>query len=107
MGEMKDLREIVDKVQKVDDGVNSLIVPLLKDTIADSNRHNKRLFISNIILTIVILVISITAMILTVYQNNKYADFLSQFEFEETVYQETSDSSSINIGDNLWQPNKA
>lgn len=99
MGEMKDLREIVDKVQKVDDGVNSLIIPLLKDTIADSNRHNKRLFISNIILAIVILVISITAMILTVYQNNKYADFLSQFEFEsETIYQDTNDYSDINSG---------
>lgn len=96
---MRDLEEIVEKVQKVDDGVNSLIVPLLKDTIADSNRHNKRLFISNIILTIVILVIAVTSMILVAYQNKQYADFLSQFEFEsETIYQETNDNSDINDG---------
>jgi hypothetical protein len=98
---MRDLNEVVEKVKDVEDGVTNLIVPILKDTIADSNRHNKRLFISNIILTLAMLFISISALILTVYQNNKYADFLSQFEFEETVYQETADSSSINSGINI------
>lgn len=98
---MRDLNEVVEKVKDVEDGVTNLIVPILKDTIADSNRHNKRLFISNIILTLAMLFISVSALILTVYQNNKYADFLSQFEFEETVYQETTDSSSINSGINI------
>ena len=98
---MRDLNEVVEKVKDVEDGVTNLIVPILKDTIADSNRHNKRLFISNIILTLAMLFISISALILTVYQNNKYADFWSQFEFEETVYQETADSSSINSGINI------
>lgn len=95
---MKDLEEIVDKVRGVEDGVNNLVVPLLKDTIADSNRHNKRLFISNIVLIIVTLVISIASMIIIAYENNRYADFLSQFEFESEVYQETNDSSNINDG---------
>ena len=98
---MKDLKEIVDKVQQVDDGIANIIVPLLKDTIADSNMHNKRLFISNIILSIAVLIISISAMALVALQNKQYSDFLSQFEFEETVYQETNDSSTINSGINI------
>jgi len=101
MDNMKDLQDIVAKVQKVDDGVNSLIVPLLKDTIADSNRHNKRLFVSNMALVLAMLIISISSMVLVAIQNKQYADFLSQFEFEETVYQETSDNSNINSGINI------
>lgn len=99
---MRDLNEVVEKVKDVEDGVTNLIVPILKDTIADSNRHNKRLFISNIILTLAMLFISISALILTVYQNNKYADFLSQFEFESetsTIYQDADDfSNNVNSG---------
>ena len=101
MGEMKDLEEVVQKVKGVEDGVANLIVPILKDTIKDTNQHNKRLFIMNIVLAVALLLVSIGAMILVAYQNQKYADFLSQFEFEETVYQETSDSSSINSGINI------
>ena len=98
---MKDLKEIVEQVKGVDEGINNLIVPLLKDTIADGNRHNKRLFILNVILVISMLIISIYSQFLVMEQNKKYADFLSQFEFEETVYQETSDNSSINSGINI------
>lgn len=96
---MKDLDEVVEKVKNVEDGVTNLIVPLLKDTIADSNKHNKRLFISNVVLIIVCLAISLSAMILVAYQNDRYAEFLEQFEFEsETVYQTTNDNSDINSG---------
>ena len=102
MDNMKDLQDIVAKVQKVDDGVNSLIVPLLKDTIADSNRHNKRLFVSNMALILAMLIISISSMILVAIQNKQYADFLSQFEFESetsTIYQDADDfSNNINSG---------
>ena len=89
---MKDLKEMVDQLN------DSALVPLLKDTIADNNKHNKRLFITNIVLSLVVLIISITSMILVSLQSKQYADFLSQFEFEETVYQETNDNSNINSG---------
>lgn len=98
---MKDLNEIVDKVKKVDDDVNNLIVPLLKDTIQDSDRHNERLSNSNRTLAIVILVISVLAMALFVYQNNRYADILSKYDFGDTVYQNTSDNSSNSSGVNI------
>lgn len=96
---MKDLKEIVEQVKGVDEGINNLIVPLLKDTIADGNRHNKRLFILNVILVISMLIISIYSQFLVMEQNKKYADFLSQFEFEsDTIYQSTNDNSDINDG---------
>ena len=95
---MKDLNEVVEQVKGVDQGINNLIIPLLKDTIEDGNRHNKRLFILNVILAISLLVVSIYSQFLVMEQNKKYAEFLSQFEFEETVYQETADSSTINDG---------
>lgn len=98
---MKDLKEIVEKVKQVDDGVNNLIVPLLKDTISDSDRHNERLSNSNRTLAIVILVISVLSMALFVYQNNRYAEILSKYDFGDTVYQSTSDDSNINSGINI------
>lgn len=98
MDGMKDLKEIVDKVKKVDDGVNNLIVPLLKDTIQDSDRHNERLSNSNRTLAIVVLIISVLAMALFVYQNNKYADIISRYDFGDTVYQNTSENSNNNSG---------
>lgn len=91
---MKDLKEIVDNVDNKD-----IIVTLLKDTIQDNNRHNKRMFIANIVLSVSLVVISISAMILVALQNKQYSDFLSQFEFEsDTVYQTTNDNSDINDG---------
>lgn len=98
MDGMKDLREIVDKVKQVDDGVNNLIVPLLKDTIQDSDRHNERLSNAIRTLAIVILIISVLAMALFVYQNNRYADIISRYDFGDTVYQNTSDNSSNSGG---------
>ena len=79
---MQDLDEVAEKIKGVEDGVTNIIVPILKDTIKDSNLHNKRLFISNIALIVLIFIVAIIAMILSVYQNNRYADFLSQFEFD-------------------------
>lgn len=98
---MKDLSEVVEKVKGVEDGVANLIVPILKDTIQDANEHNRRLFIMNVILAVALLVVSLGAMFLVAYQNERYAEFLSQFEFEETVYQGTSDNSNINSGINI------
>lgn len=100
MGEMKDLEEVVKKVKGVEDGVANLIVPILKDTIQDSNHHNKRLFIMNIVLAIALLIVSIGAMILVAIQNQKYADFLSQFEFEsDTIYQDADEFlNNVNSG---------
>ena len=106
MEQMKDLKEIVDKVKQVDDGVNNLIVPLLKDTIADSDRHNERLSNSNRTLAIVVLVISILAMVLFAYQNNRYADFISKLDYGDNVYQSTTDESSISSGINITKYNK-
>ena len=98
---MKDLQEVVDKVKGVEDGVTNLIIPILKDTINDGNTHNKRSHIINIILSICLAVVSITSMFIISKQNEKYAEFLSQFEFETEVIQDTDDYSTINSGINI------
>ena len=102
-GEMKDLQEIVNKVNGVENGVNNLIVPLLKDTIADSNRHNHRLFVLAVILSISLLIDFIVSVLIISNQNQKYADFLSQFEFETEVIQELNadDNSVSTINDGI------
>ena len=98
---MQDLEEVAEKIKGVEDGVTNIIVPILKDTIKDSNLHNKRLFISNIALIVLIFIVAIIAMILSVYQNNRYVEFMSQFDASETIYQETKDNSSITRGINI------
>ena len=103
---MKDLEEVVEKVKNVEDNVNTLIIPILKDTIKDGNRHNKRLFILNLVLAISILIIALFSQTLVMIQNQQYADFLSQFEFtgETNLIQNTDDNSSINSGINYNNP---
>ena len=97
------LNEVYKEVKSIDDGINSILVPILQDTIADGNRYNKRMFIITIISLVVIAVIGITSLILIYNQNQKYQDFLNQFDFEttETVYQDTDDNSIINDGINI------
>ena len=97
------LDEVYEEVKNVDDGINAILVPILQDTIADGNRYNKRMFIITIISLIVIVVIGVTSLILMYTQNQKYQEFLSQFDFEttETIYQDTDDNSIINDGINI------
>ena len=95
---MKDLNEVVDKVKCVEDGVNNLIIPILKDSIKDGNHHNKRLFVINMMLVVAIMIISITSLVLITKQNDKYIEFMEQYDITSSVYQETSDSSTINDG---------
>ena len=97
MKEMRDLNVIAEKVKGVEDGVTNLIIPLLKDTIADNNLHNKRLFISNIVLASMLLIVIISSILAIVYQNNKYSEFLSQFEFEGEVIQDLDTGDYGNI----------
>ena len=95
---MKDLTEVVDKVKGVEDGVNNLIIPILKDSIRDGNNHNKRLFVINMMLVLALVIVSIASMIVITRQNDKYIEFMEQYDITSSVYQETSDSSTINDG---------
>lgn len=98
MDNMKNLNELVDQIKHVEAGVNNMIVPLLKDTIADTNKHNRRLFVLCIILIIVMFALGIYSQFLVAKQNEKYTEFLSQFEFEsETIY--TQDLDATDGGD--------
>lgn len=98
--EETELFNITKQIKNVEQGMNGMIIPILKDTIEDGNKHNKRLFILAIIELVIILVTVFAAMFFIYKQNTKYQEFLSQFDFEgtETIYQDTDDNSNINSG---------
>lgn len=98
MKEKENLQDILDKVNQVDAGVNNLIIPILKDTIKDGNKQNTKLFIFAMIELAVIFLITIFSVFLVYKQNIKYQEFLSQFDYETTVFQDTDDNSTINSG---------
>ena len=100
---MKDETELLNiskQIAGVENGMNEMIIPLLKDTIEDSNKKYTKIFIAFIITLIILLVVVICSLVLIYKQNIKYQEFLSQFDFEttETVYQDTDDNSNINSG---------
>ena len=97
---MKDLGEVVDQVRNVENGVNDLIIPILKDSIKDGNHHNKRLFVINMMLVLALMVISVVSMVIITRQEGRYEEFVKQFDFQNqtTITQETTDNSTINDG---------
>jgi hypothetical protein len=89
MDNMKNLNDLVNQIKNVESGVQNMIVPLLKDTIADTNKHNRRLFILCIISLVAMFALGIYSQFLVAKQNEKYTEFLSQFEFgTEEIYQD-------------------
>ena len=100
--EETELLNIAKQIKGVEDGMNEMIIPILKDTIQDGNKHNRRLFILTIIELAVILITILVSVFLIYKQNIKYQEFLQQFDFEtnETIYQDTDDNSNINSGIN-------
>ena len=85
---MKNLNDLAMQIKNVESGVNNMIVPLLKDTIVDTNKHNQRLFTLCVVALIVILTLGIYSQFLVAKQNEKYTEFLSQFEFtSDEIYQ--------------------
>lgn len=109
MDEMKNLNDLVEQIKSVESGVNGMIVPLLKDTIADTNKHNHRLFVLCVILIIAMFALGIYSQFLVAKQNERYSDFLSQFEFEsEEIYTQDLDATDggdaiINSGINVQE----
>lgn len=104
MEEKENLKQVLKGVEDVNQGIHDMIIPILKDTIKDGNKTNKRLFIFAMIELFIILIISITSAILIYKQNIKYQEFLSQFEFgEESIYQDVDagDGSNSVINDGI------
>lgn len=95
---MKEKLDVVaEEVKNVDKGINDMLIPILKDTIKDGNKYNKRMFILCIILSIILVVVIIVAMLLIYNQNLKYQEFLSQFEFESEYVQDFDTTDGGNI----------
>lgn len=94
--------KIMEGIKEFDKNVSDILVPILRDTIADyrvSSLKQNRLILA---LIGVVLVISLVAILTVAWQINKYNDFLSQFDYEseQTIFQDTDDNSVISSGIN-------
>ena len=99
--EDKKAEQIIEEIKCIDGNVTAVLVPLLKDTIAD---YRKIVF--KLILIIALLIVGIIGT--SIYAVYQYNDFLSQFEYDsEEVYTQDLDTgeggdiinSSINGAD--------
>lgn len=104
MENKENLKQVLKGVEDVNTGIHNMLIPILKDTIQDGNKTNKRLFIFAMLELLVILIVAITSVILLYKQNAKYQEFLSQFEFgNESIYQDVDagDGSDSIINDGI------
>lgn len=104
MKEGENLQDIINKMKGVEDGINGMIIPMLKDTINDYKKTFNKLIIIIIILIIGSLSVTGYSLYLVYKQSNEYKEFLSQFEFEsEEVYQDidAGDGSNSTINDGI------
>ena len=94
----RNLNEVVNQIKGVENGIEGIIIPLLKDTISDYKKTANKLFIVIIMILVILSGTIIYSLNLIYRQNVKYQEFLSQFEFgEDTVYQDldTTDGGDI------------
>ena len=100
----ENLKDVVEQIKGVENGISDMIIPMLKDSIADYKKTFTKMFIL-VILLILVLSGTIGYSLYLVYkQNVKYEEFLSQFDFSsETVYQDvdSGDGSNSTINDGI------
>lgn len=106
MKEEKELLDIAAQVKGVEEGINGMIIPILKDTIADGNKHNTRLFILAIIELVVILITVLVSIFFIYRQNIKYQEFLNQFDFESEYVQDLDATDGGDIVNTKIETNK-
>ena len=98
--------KVVKEIKEVDNNVSNVIVPILRDTVADYRKVVNKQFVLIIILVIVIAFLSGLGFYIIHKQAKEYKEFLSQFDFESdtSIIQDTDDNSSINSGININNP---
>lgn len=100
----ENLEEVLSKIKNLDNGINTMIVPMLKDSISDYKKIINKLIIVIVMLICGLVGVGIYSQILLDKQNEKYSEFLSQFEFEsEEIYQDidAGDGSNSTINDGI------
>lgn len=93
-----ELTHILEKMKNVENTINQGFTPLYKDLAADYKKIINKLIAIIIIAIILLAGVFGYASFLIYKQNIKYQEFLSQFEFESEIYQDTDDNSTINSG---------
>lgn len=93
--------KVVKEIKDVDNNVTGVIVPILRDTVTDYRKIVNKLVVIIVILILCLISLGVIGHYMIAKQIDKYNEFLSQFDFESTVYQDTDDNSSINSGINI------
>ena len=108
MEKEKNLQDIVEQMKGLENGINGMIVPMLKDTINDYKKTFNKMVVIVILLIVGLLGVIGYSQYLIYRQNHEYKEFLSQFEFEgvEENYSQDLDASDggdavINSGINV------
>ena len=105
MEERGNLQNIIKQIENVENGINTMIVPMLKDTINDYKKTFNKMIIIVVLLIVGLLGVIGYSQYLIAKQNEKYNDFLSQFEFEgdQTYTQDfdTTDDSSLTVNSGI------
>ena len=93
---------VVKEIKDVDNNVTGVLVPILRDTVADYRKVVNKLLAVIFVLIFGLIILGIVGYFIISVQIEKYNEFLSQFDFEtDTIYQETNDYSDINSGINV------
>ncbi len=82
---------VVKEIKDVDNNVTGVLVPILRDTVADYRKVVNKQFILIVILVAVIALLSSLGFYYIYRQTKEYKEFLSQFDFETEDYIYTQD----------------
>lgn len=93
--EDKNVNKVLNEIKDIDNNVTGVIVPILRDTVADYRKIVFKLVIVILVLIIGIIGLGVTSQIIISKQIDKYNDFLNQFEFEtEDSYTQDIDADN-------------
>ena len=80
MENKQDLQSIADQVKNVDNDITRVIIPVLKSTIENGNLHNKRLFLMNMVLLVILFNVIVVSITLFYKQNIRYNELIKKIE---------------------------
>lgn len=96
----KEVNNVIKGIKDIDNNVTGVLVPILKDTVADYRRIVFRLIIVIVLLIAGLIGTGVTAQVIISKQIEKYNDFLSQFDYESDEYTYEQDTTATD-GDSI------
>lgn len=106
----ENVNNVLKEIKDIDNNVTGVLVPILRDTVADYRKIVFKLILTIVFLIVGIIGVSISAQVIISQQIDKYNDFLSQFDFEmegeTTITQDLDTGEGGNISNSTINANK-